>query len=455
MSEKSPELKVQENKPEEKLIIFKPKPFQAPPDGSIGIVRWLRENLFYSWISTLFTFGSLYLMYTVLYNFIDWSIVNAVWEADSRRECLDKNPDGACWAGVIFWHNSYIYGRYPKPEQWRVNFVFITLVFWMLPIWLPKVKEKIAVGISVVLVFPFGAAYVLSGGERGWFWQIMVALMIAVFIINWANALCSIFTGDSFKLILARRTGFYEKHEAQHKYPQMMVTGLLVIVFFFVLGDWALPPVLSHHWGGLFLSLLIGGIGVVTCLPMGIVLALARRSKLPIIKTFAVTYIELFRSVPLITMLFMSVTILPFFLPAGLTLDKLAQVLVGQSLFLAAFMAETIRGGLQAMSRDQYEAADALGLNYWLKMRLIIMPQALKIMIPSITGSFIGTLKDTTLVSIIGIFDILLMTQLTARNPKWLGFSMEPLTITTLFFFILCFSLSKYSQYLEKKLNRS
>ena len=184
---------------------------------------------------------------------------------------------------------------------------------------------------------------------------------------------------------------------------------------------------------------------------MGIVLALARRSKLPIIKTFAVTYIELFRSVPLITMLFMSVTILPFFLPAGLTLDKLAQVLVGQSLFLAAFMAETIRGGLQAMSRDQYEAADALGLNYWLKMRLIIMPQALKIMIPSITGSFIGTLKDTTLVSIIGIFDILLMTQLTARNPKWLGFSMEGYVFAGIIFWIICYSMSKYSQKLELK----
>ena len=230
------------------------------------------------------------------------------------------------------------------------------------------------------------------------------------------------------------------------------MTGFAVLFVASVIyqGTWSLEPVQTTVWGGLFLTLCISGIGIASALPSGVVLALGRRSKMPVIRVFCTLWIELFRSVPLITILFMAVTMMPLFLPVELNPDKLVMVIVAVCIFASAYMAEIVRGGLQAINKGQYEAAQALGLNYWKMMTFIIMPQALKLMIPNIVGNFIGLLKDTTLVSIIGLYDILLMVKASGQDPKWLGLHSEPMIFAAAVFFVICYAMSKYSQHLER-----
>jgi general L-amino acid transport system permease protein len=199
--------------------------------------------------------------------------------------------------------------------------------------------------------------------------------------------------------------------------------------------------------------MVIAGIGIASALPGGIILALGRRSKLPIIRVLSTAFIELFRSVPLITVLFMATTMFPLFMPEGVILNKLVQVIIAVCLFNACYMAETVRAGLQAIPRGQFEGAHTIGLGYWGTMGLIIMPQALKHMIPNIVGSFIGLLKDTTLVSIIGLFDILGMLRAISKDTPWLGLHKEPLVFGAMLFFLMCFAMSKYSRRLEIKLS--
>ena len=214
-----------------------------------------------------------------------------------------------------------------------------------------------------------------------------------------------------------------------------------------------LPFVETPLWGGMFLTLVIAITGIVASLPMGILLALGRRSDMPIVRAICVAFIEFWRGIPLITVLFMSSVMFPLFMPEGLTFDKLLRALIGVALFSAAYMAEVVRGGLQAIPKGQFEGAQALGLSFWKTMALIIMPQALKLVIPGIVNTFIGLFKDTTLVLIIGLFDFLGMVQLAGTNPDWLGFSHEGYVFAAFGFWIFCFSMSQYSQHLEKKLH--
>ena len=193
--------------------------------------------------------------------------------------------------------------------------------------------------------------------------------------------------------------------------------------------------------------------GIVASLPIGIVLALGRRSDMPVVRAICVAFIELWRGVPLITVLFMSSVMFPLFMPEGVNFDKLLRALIGVMLFSAAYMAEVVRGGLQAIPKGQFEAAQSLGLSYWKMMGLIVLPQALKIVIPGIVNTFIGLFKDTTLVLIIGLFDFLGMAQAVATNPDWLGFYVEGYVFVAFGFWIFCFSMSRYSQHLERKLH--
>ena len=218
-------------------------------------------------------------------------------------------------------------------------------------------------------------------------------------------------------------------------------------------GYFDLPRVSTHRWGGLMLTLLLASVGMIGALPIGIVLALGRRSNMPIVKTFCVIFIEFWRGVPLITILFMASVMLPLFLPSELSVDRLVRALIGLTLFQSAYMAEVIRGGLQAIPKGQDEAAAALGMTYWKRMGLIVMPQALKMMIPGIVNTFISLFKDTTLVMIIGLFDLLGIVQAALSDSRWLGFSVEGYVFAAFVFWIFCFSMSRYSQYLERKLN--
>jgi len=376
------------------VIVFSPKASKPPPATTVGVLGWFRENLFYSWFSTALTFACGYLIFITVAALYQWGVADAVWDAESRRQCLDTSPHGACWAGIVTWFNAIIYGRFPDPEQWRVNLGFILLFLWMAPLWFPRLKGKVGVGITLVLVYPFLAAYLFAGGERGWFMQFMVILAVTTFINTWLNIILSFTTGRTLGEWIVGLTGFADKHERLHKYPNLGFIAIIFAIVFFVLHDWSVVAVNTNLWGGLFLTLVIAGVAIVTALPGGIVLALGRRSHMPVVRVSAIAFIELFRSVPLITVLFMAVTMMPLFLPADVQLNKLVQVIIGVCLFAAAYMAEVVRGGLQAVPNGQYEAAKAMGLTYWKSMNLIILPQALKLMIPNIVGNFIGLLKS-------------------------------------------------------------
>ncbi|MFO8044366.1 MAG: amino acid ABC transporter permease [Halomonas sp.] len=218
-------------------------------------------------------------------------------------------------------------------------------------------------------------------------------------------------------------------------------------------GYFGLQLVETHRWGGLMLTLILAVVGMVAALPIGILLALGRRSDMPIVKSFCVVFIEFWRGVPLITILFMASVMLPLFLPTGVSVDRLVRALIGITLFQSAYMAEVIRGGLQAIPRGQEEAAAALGMTYWKRMGLIVLPQALKMMIPGIVNTFISLFKDTTLVMIIGLFDLLGIVQAALSDSRWLGFALEGYVFAAFMFWLFCFSMSRYSQYLEKKLH--
>lgn len=288
---------------------------------------------------------------------------------------------------------------------------------------------------------------------------------------------CWVFVRERFDQFIF---GFYEKSE---RWRPMVVAGLWLLGFiplgwtgfpgrkvilpillvllpvssWFILrgGFWALPLVETSRWGGLMLTLLIAAIGISLSLPLGILLALGRRSSLPLLRWMAVTFIELWRGVPLITVLFMASVMLPFFLPPGVEFDKLLRCLVGLVLFTSAYMAEVVRAGLQAVPKGQYEAAAALGLGYWQRMGLVVLPQALRQVIPAIVNTFISLFKDTSLVLIIGMFDLLGMVQAASTDPEWMGFVMEGYVFAGLVFWLFCFSMSRTSLRLEKRLEKA
>jgi general L-amino acid transport system permease protein len=220
-------------------------------------------------------------------------------------------------------------------------------------------------------------------------------------------------------------------------------------------GVFGLPHVETALWGGLMLTLVIAIVGIVASTPLGIVLALGRRSRMPVVRYASVAFIEFIRGVPLITVLFMASVMLPLFLPAGVNFDKLLRALIGVTLFSAAYMAEVVRGGLQAIPRGQYEAAEAIGLHYWQRMRLVVLPQALRIVIPGMVNSFISLFKDTSLVLIIGLFDLLGIVQLNFTDSNWAGPTI-PATgyvFAGAVFWLFCFAMSRYSLYTERRLH--
>lgn len=220
-------------------------------------------------------------------------------------------------------------------------------------------------------------------------------------------------------------------------------------------GVFGLRYVETGLWGGLPVTLILSVVALAGAFPLAILLALGRRSNLPLIKALCVGFIELIRGVPLISLLIMASVMLPLFLPEGVTIDKFLRALVGLMLFAAAYLAEVIRGGLQAIPKGQYEAADALGLGYRLKTQLIILPQALRLVIPPLVNTFIGFFKDTSLVYIIGIYDLLTAGESAVKDPAWRGFANETYLFLAVVYFIFCFSMSRYSQHLERDLNKA
>ncbi len=434
--------------------IFKPKPARAAPASTLGIQGWIRQNMFSSIPSAVVTLLGLWIVYAFLDAILTWAVGNAVWEASNRRECLDQvGRSGACWPGVVAWIPNLIYGLYPKDQVWRINLAALVLLVWAVPLWLPRVRSKVQIGLSLVLLFPLLASYLFLGGEKGAIWSALIALGLAAFLWALLTTATEMTTGLSFTRFVVGAVGATGRSEEASRRIGVAALLLVYAVALVAVQGMGLSLVQTRLWGGLFLTTVISGIGIAFSLPAGIVLALARRSRMPLISLLATAFIELFRSVPLITILFMFNTMLPLFLPVGVEVNQLLRAIVAVCLFAAAYMAEVVRGGLQAIPRGQYEAASAMGLGFWQATGLVIMPQALKIMIPTIVGNFIGLFKDTTLVSIIGLFDLLSMARAVGEDTRWLGLFLEPFFFVTMIYFVACFGMSQYSLNLEQRLS--
>ncbi len=248
---------------------------------------------------------------------------------------------------------------------------------------------------------------------------------------------------------------FYSKNRDNWKKSlvYIWISGLFIMGLLMKGGLFGLTSVESDQWGGLPLTLMLSVFGMFAAYPLGIFLALGRRSKMAAVKTVCIIYIELIRGVPLISLLFMSAVMFPLFLPEGVTVNKIIRAQAAIIMFTAAYIAEVVRGGLQAITRGQYEAAESLGLNYAQKMRLIILPQALKIVIPPTVGILISAFKDTSLVVIIALYEILKTTRTTLSDPAWMGFSPEAYIFVALIYFVCCYSMSNYSRRLERELH--
>jgi general L-amino acid transport system permease protein len=369
------------------------------PNMNRGAVAWVRENLFSTPANSAMTIlAILFLFWAVppMYNFL---IGHAVFpgEGVTGEDCRVQGT-GACWAFIWARMTFFIYGFFPRDPAWadQTGFFATLMAYW-----------------RVNLVFLLG--------------------LILIVPLLWPDLPYKLVNAILFFIV----------------YP--------VIVYFLLNGGvFGLEEVPTENWGGLTVTLIIGLVGIVTSLPIGIVLALGRQSSLPVIKSLCIMFIELWRAVPLISVLFMASVMLPLFVPQGVTVDKLLRALIGVALFSAAYMAEVVRGGLQALPRGQYEAAAAMGLNYWKSMILIILPQALKHVIPGIVNSFISLFKDTSLVAIVGIFDLLQTVRSAAGSDQdWISpnIGTTGYIFAGAMFWIFCFSMSRYSISMERRLD--
>ena len=368
---------------------------RKPPKSQIGAILWLKENLFSSWSNGLLTFLSLYVIFISVPPLLNWLIFSA-------------------------------------------NFNFGTINIFGLSI---QFSEEMATNLNC--------------GKDGACWP---------------------FIYEKFDMFIY---GFYPREELWRPNAVFALTALLflavkltknlknknkvlisllisypILSYFLLLGGLGILPVVeTYKLGGLMLTLIIAAVGIIISFPIGILLALGRQSELSTVRFFSVMYIEFIRAVPLITILFMASNVLPLFFDSGISMDKLVRALIAITLFQAAYMAEVVRGGLQAIPKGQYEAADAIGLSYYQKNILIVLPQALKISIPNIVGSSISLFKDTTLVLIIGLMDFLAVVTAAAADKEWLGRHLEGYLFVAMILWVMLYTMSRYSKKLELRFN--
>ncbi len=433
----------------------------AAPSGAVGTVAWIRNNLFSNWYNTVLTLLVLYIAYVIIPPVIRFGFIDAVWTGTDRQACSTIAqggimPDGwfgACWAYVDAYFNQFIYGRFPDESEWRVNVVFLMFFGGLAPLLIPSVPMKRANIIFVTAIFPVASFVLLTGGNLHYSGFLLPDFLMEPSALRFWTEIVLITL-----ILLAIGVGIARGTDSDPKPTIVAILGFMgaiaVILALFAV-DFGLSEVPTDRWGGLLVTLVIAVTGIAASMPIGIALALGRRSNMPIVKLVSVVFIEFWRGVPLITVLFMSSVMLPLFLPEGVHFDKLLRALIGVALFSAAYMAEVIRGGLQAIPKGQYEGAMALGLSFWQMMRMIILPQALTMVIPGIVNTFIGLFKDTTLVLIIGLFDFLGSIQLSFTDPTW----ASPVQQSTGFafaafvYFCFCFGMSRYSAYMERRLD--
>lgn len=463
-------------------------PQAKPPATERGAVKWLRENLFSSPLNSVLTVLGLIATYFLISRSLPW-LLHGVWEAKSLGECrqiIETNygPDagGACWALIRERWNQFIFGFYPKDMYWRPILAFALLLIGLAPVLYYGIRRSnlLMVGIVGVLLV---LALLGVGTDSTHVWlaaAVMLALTAVAFLaptkLVWVTLLFPavdffLLWGGSvwgpvgvvagFGILAAVWLGL----QARLGVVVAAAVGFLTACLWWMVVQtsvteqlhsampWGLSQIDSDQMGGFLLAFVIGVTAISASLPLGILLALGRRSDMVLIKTLSVGFIEFIRGVPLITMLFTASLLLQYFLPPQTNFDLILRVIILVTLFASAYIAEVIRGGLAALPRGQQEAADALGLDYWQAQRLIIMPQALKISIPGIVSSFIGLFKDTTLVALVGLADPLQgITKIVRADINWKGIYWEPYLFVGGIFFIFCFGMSRYSMYLERKL---
>ena len=378
------------------MSVFDQQSTRKPPISQIGAILWLRTNLFSTWVNGILTFGSLYLLYLIFPPLLDWMFFNASFSFGT--------------VNLFGFDIKFSEAMATNQNCGREG------ACW------PYIYEKL-----------YMYTYGFYPRTETWRPNIVFGLTALLFVI----------------------VPLVKHYKHKNRVTLSLIILYPLVSYILISGGFGILPVVETHlWGGLLLTLIIASVGIIVSFPIGVVLALGRQSDLKVIKLFSTLFIEFVRAVPLITILFMASFVLPLFLePGNNSIDKLLRALIGISLFQAAYFAEVIRGGLQAMPRGQYEAADAIGLSYFQKNALIVLPQALKISIPNIVGSSISLFKDTTLVLIIGLMDMLAMVGLTTADPYWLGRETEGYVFVTIVMWVMLYSMSRYSRKLELRFN--
>lgn len=395
------------------------------------LISWTKSNLFGSPASFIVTVLILYGAYKVIPALFSWAILESSFLGETKSDCLQNS--GACWVFIKVRLGMFMYGFYPLAERWRIDFSLLYLFATAIPLLLFYIssRKRLLALYSVSTALIASVAFYTANNAIGHSVTLSVLLFAAVLL---PVGLSLLFVNISAIKI--------------HIFALFLITFPVIIWLF--LGGGILVPVSTDMWGGFFLTLIVAISGLIGSLPIGILLALGRQSKLVIVKVISTTFIEFIRGVPLISILFMASIMLPLFLPEGVSVNKLLRALIGVAIFYAAYMAEVVRGGLQGISKGQYEAADALGLNYWQKQRLVILPQALRIVIPGIINTVLGLFKDTTLVAVIGLFDLLGTVKTALADTEWLGFSKEAYLFAALVFWVICYLISRYGRLLER-----
>jgi general L-amino acid transport system permease protein len=487
-------------------------PERAAPVKVTGFVGFLRTRLFNSPTNILLTLASALLLWITVIPAFKFLLVDAVWSGKDRTACLAENVGhvvGACWPFIQAKFSQFIYGFYPEPERWRVDLTFFLAAILLLPLLIPRLPAKELNAGLFFVAFPIVAFFLLRGGGLSglgvnWMTGLLSGLADTVSDLGQklirtgeATAVIGLLVQGLGKLVvllgaavsglvwpLAWLNGQIQG-ASRPVWLDFAVTAVIVsLILFFLSGGFrtgwrillgsiatfagigiviavmgldrgGLPLVDSGLWGGLLVTLVVSVTGIVTSMPIGIALALGRRSTIPLIRFFSVGFIEFWRGVPLITVLFFATYMLPLFLPGNFKIDGLVRALIGIALFSGAYLAEVIRGGLQAIPRGQGEAASAIGLSWWKTTAFIVMPQALRHVIPGLVNSFIGLFKDTSLVSIVALFDLLGQVRASFADPVW----ATPTTLFTGFafagmiYFVFCFGMSRYSLFVENRLN--
>lgn len=382
-----------------------------PAEPAFEPLQWLKKNLFTPWYNALITVISALVIYVVLKGTINWVLHGAEWGVVTRNLL------------------NFAVGSYPREELWRP-------------------------GAALGMVLLLGGLSAGAWGGRAFTPSAIVAALIVLILavplttrvkVPLALLLTPFIVGH---LVAMGRTRLQ-----RYLVWAWLASFFITLVLLRGAGtEGVMPEVETGRWGGLMLTILLAVVAIVASFPIGVLLALGRRSQLPVVKLFSIAYIELIRGVPLVTVLFMSQIMLPLVLPANLRIDKVLRAMAGMTLFAAAYLAENVRGGLQAIPRGQYEAAQALGLNYYQTMRHIVLPQALRAVIPAIVGQFIGLFKDTSLVSIVGLLDLLGIALSVINQPEFIGLQREVFAFIALIYWVFSYAMSYASRRLEVKL---